>query len=132
MKSLQQARLDFFLISETLMQYVNKSTIESSYRSDHSIVTLELNFANFSHGKSYWKHNNSLLSDPEYLLHINKKIPEVKKQYALPIYNLDELERIPNEEIQFTVNDLLFLDTLLMEVRGQSIPYSSYKNKQKK
>ena len=46
----KQARLDFFLISETFMQYVNKSTIESSYRSHHSIITL--NFTNISHGKS--------------------------------------------------------------------------------
>ena len=50
----------------------------------------------------------------------------------MPIYNLGELKRIPNEEIQFTVNDQLFLDTVLMEIRGPSISYSSYKNKQNK
>ena len=34
----KQARLDFFLISETLMQYVKNSMIDPSYRSDHAIV----------------------------------------------------------------------------------------------
>ena len=43
---------------------------------------------------------------------------------------LDEL-MFPDEEIQFTINDQLFLEVLLMELRGQSISYASYKNKQK-
>ena len=55
---LKQARLDYFLISENIMQYVKSSKIEMGYRSDHSIVTLMLTFGGFKHGKSYWKHNN--------------------------------------------------------------------------
>ena len=39
----KQARLDFFLISETLMQYVKNSMTDPSYRSDHAIVVLEQN-----------------------------------------------------------------------------------------
>ena len=56
---------------------------------------------------------------------------ETKKQYALPVYNHDEIESIPNREIQFIINDQLFLDTLLMEIRGKSISYASFKNKQR-
>ena len=126
----KQARLDFFLISEELMQLAKKCSIEPSYRSDHSIITLELNLTDFTHGKSYWKHNNSLLSDPDYLVRINNKIVDIKRQYALPVYNIEEIDRIPNEDIQFTIDDQLFLDTLLMELRGESISFSSYKNKQ--
>ena len=77
-----------------------------------------------------WKFNNSLLKDTEYLETINKKIEEVKLQYCLPIYNNENLQNIPNSEIQFTINDQLFLDTLLMEIRGQTISFSSYKKKQ--
>lgn len=127
----KQARLDFFLMSEELMQFSKKCSIEPSYRSDHSIITLELNLTHFTQGKSYWKHNNSLLSDPDYLVRINKKIMDIKKQYALPVYNIEEIDLIPNEDIQFTIDDQLFLDTLLMEVRGESLSYSSYKNKQR-
>ena len=128
---LKQARLDFFLTSESMSQYIKVSKIGASYRSDHSLVTLELNFTNISHGKSYWKHNNSLLTELEYLKTINKKILDVKKQYALPVYNIDEIDNIPNTEIQFNINDQLFLDVLLMELRGQSISYSSFKIKQR-
>ena len=101
-----------FLISESLMQCTKNSLIESNSRSDHSITTLDLNLSDFTHGKSYWKHNNSLLSDPEYLSCINRKIVQIKQQYALPIYNMEIINRIPNGEIQFTINDHLFLDTV--------------------
>ena len=109
-----------------MSQYIKVSKIGASYRSDHSIVTLELNFTNISHGKSYWKHNNSLLTEREYLKPMNKKFWMLKKQYALPVYTIDEIDNIPNTEIQFNINDQLFLDVLLLELRGQSISYASF------
>ena len=36
----KQARLDYFLISENMRQFVKKSETESGYRSDHSVVIL--------------------------------------------------------------------------------------------
>ena len=112
------------------MQYVKKSKIEMGYRSDHSLVTLVLSFNSFKCGKSYWKHNNSLLTDKDYLQLINKHVIETKKQYAVPVYNFENIANIPDSEIQFTINDQLFLEVLLMELRGISIPYSSYKHKE--
>ena len=128
---IKQARLDFFLTSEGLSQFTSQSKIGPSYRSDHSLVTLELIFSKTSKGNSYWKHNNSLLTDIDYLQVINTKIKEIKEQYAVPVYNINEKEKIPDEEIQFTINDQLFLDVLLMELRGQSISYGSFKKKQR-
>ena len=113
------------------MQYVKQTKIESSYRSDHSPIVLELQFTNFNQGKGYWKHNNSLLSDKDYLKIINKRISEIKAQYALPVYNFDDINNIPVKDIQFTINDQLFLDVLLMELRRTAISYSSHKNKLK-
>ena len=73
--------------------------------------------------------NNSLLQDNEYIHTINKKIHDVIEQYALPVYSRESLKDIPPDILQFTINDQLFLDTLLMEIRGKSISYSSYKKK---
>ena len=56
---------------------------------------------------------------------------DIKLQYALPVYNYEELDNIPNEETQFVINDQLFLDTLLMEIKGDSISYASFKDKQR-
>ena len=114
---LQQARLDFFLVSEDLLTSIKKCTIENSYRSDHSPIILSLCFTEFVKGKPLWKFNNSLLKDIQYINAINKKIDEVKKQYSLPVYDFENLHNIPECELQFSINDQLFLDTLLMEIR---------------
>ena len=106
-----------------------KSSIEGSYRSDHSMIILDISFVQFQKGKPLWKHNNSLLNDKDYIEIINNKIDEVKKQYALPVYNMDQIDNIPDDQIQFVINDQLFLETLLMELRGKSISFSSYKKK---
>ena len=127
---LKQARLDYFLISENLLASIKSSKIDPSYRSDHSPIILELQFVDFQKGKSLWKFNNSLLTDTTYLETINNKIIEIKQQYALPVYDLDRIDQIPNGDLQFNINDQLFLDTLLMEIRGKTISYSSYKKKE--
>ena len=73
---LQQARLDFFLLSPDLLSQVRSCDISLSYRSDHSLVMLSIDFSNVTHGKGLWKFNNSLLQDINYLECINKKIEE--------------------------------------------------------
>ena len=77
------------------------------------------------------KHNNLLLIDPAYLKQMNKNILDIKSQYALPVYNYEEMDNtcIPNEDVQFVINDQLFLDTLLLGIRGESISYA--KNKER-
>ena len=126
---LKQARLDFFLVTDNLRSSIHKCNIENSYRSDHSIIILNIAFNTFQKGRPLWKHNNSLLKEIEYLEVINKKIKEIKVQYAIPVYNIENIENIPNDKIQFVINDQLFLETLLMEIRGKSISYSTYKKK---
>ena len=126
---LKQARLDFFLISENLSPDLNSCDSELSYRSDHSPIRLKLNFNDFTKGKGLWKLNNSLLYDKQYISEVNNVISQTLKQYALPIYNLENIENIPKDLIQFQINDQLFFDVLLTEIRGKTISYSSYKKK---
>ena len=45
------------------------------------------------------KHTNSLLSDKDYLRTMTNKIDEVKKQYAFPVYNIDQINNVPDDEI---------------------------------
>ena len=59
---------------------------------------------------------------------INKKIQDIKIQYALPVYKAEDIEDVHNDDIQLTINDQLFLETLLMEIRG-TISYASYRKK---
>lgn len=125
----KQARLDFFLISQSLLSMVEECNILTSYRSDHSPVMLNLKFDEFKHSKGLWKFNNSLLQDIEYIEAIRQIVSNIKAYYSLPIYNKSNIENITDEEIQFIIDDQLFLETLLLEIRGKTISYSSYKKK---
>lgn len=120
----KQARLDFFLVSENLFQFVFNSDIVPGYRTDHSGILLNLKLINNERGKGYWKFNNTLLKDPDYIQKVKDIIEEVKRTYCLDPNNINV-----NENIQFNINDQLFLETLLMMIRGMTIKYSSEKKK---
>lgn len=128
---LKQARLDFFSYFSFTYKEVRNSDIMISYRSDHSIVFISLKFNDFKHGSGLWKFNNSLLKDLEYVQSINCHINQIKMQYAVPVYKKESILDIPDSEIQFTINDQLFLETLLMEIRSKTISYASYLKRQK-
>ena len=61
-----QRRLDFWLVSDTLQEYVESVDIPST-KSDHSAITLVLNGIDDSkRGPSFWKFNSTLVNDNEY------------------------------------------------------------------
>ena len=140
----QFARLDYFLISNTLLPFIQKvATLPRCY-SDHNAVIMELDFAKFQRGRGFWKFNNSLLYDPDYVELIKQTIKQVVCQYS--IVNNDEnfFEHSSREDLEdflhsqtpetlqnfpSKLNDELFLDTLLLAIRGASIKYSSAKKK---
>lgn len=126
----KQARLDFFLVSETMFQFVTNTDIISGYRTDHSSIILKIKLQESERGRGYWKFNNSLLKDKSYIEEIKKTIEEVKNTYVI---NVNDVKRdnISNNDIKFNINDQLFLETLLMIIRGNTIKYSSIKKKKK-
>lgn len=123
---IKQSRLDFFLVSINFMPSIKQCNIELGYRTDHSTVVLSIKLNDFVRGKGIWKMNNSLLKDKVYVETIKTVIKKVKKQYALPVYNLDNIEQISNSNLKFSISDQLFFETLLMEIRGKTISYSSF------
>jgi hypothetical protein len=87
--------------------------------------------ANLKKGILYWNFNNSLLKDSQYVNEIKSLISQVKLQYASEAQETEvQLENISNNLICFIIDDKLFFETLLMEIRGKTISYSSYKQKQ--
>ena len=128
--STKQGRLDYFLISNTLVPYVDTTNIFPGYRSDHSIISIKFNKNSYSKGRSYWKFNNSLLKDTAYSKTVKNVISDVKKQYSALVYHTDSIDEIENKELCLTINDQLFLEVLLMEIRGKTIAYSSYKKRE--
>ena len=95
------------------------------------MIFVQLQLGKFQKGKSYWKMNNSLLKDHEYVKAIKELILEVRNGYASQNQNLPlEIKEIPNQDLPLTLNDQLFWETLLLEIRGKTIAYSIYKEKQ--
>ena len=74
----KQGRLDYFLISEELLLEIHGIKIHASYRSDHSIVFLGLKTEDRKRSKQYWKFNNSLLKDRNYIMIIKQLIHDLK------------------------------------------------------
>ena len=101
--------------------------IEIGYRSDHSCVVLQLRFCQYQRGRGLWKFNNSLVRDKQYVVIVKETITKPKCQYAVHVYNLENISNISNKNIQLTINDQLFLETLLMEIRGKIISYENRK-----
>ena len=66
--------LDYFFVSDSLMQMIINSEIMPGFRTDHSIVVMKISIDFPKRGPGYWKFNTFLLRDRDYLLKINKLI----------------------------------------------------------
>ena len=79
--------------------------------------------------KTFWKVNNSSLKDYAYVKEINEEIKNVIEEYAVMLYDRNEMHNIPISDIQFTISDQLFLDVLLMKIRSKTIGYATMKKR---
>ena len=92
------ARLDFFLITESLLNIYGDSNIKMSYRSDHSPINLKLIISKHSRGKGSWKLNNSLLLIKDLKRKIEDEIELVISTYACTPYNPEFIKKYYKEE----------------------------------
>ena len=104
--------------------------IQPGYRTDHSCVVLFLRWDNIKHGKGTWKFNNSLLTDDKYIATIRKSINDVKLLYAATPYNHENISSIPHDSLHVLIDDQLFFEMILLEIRGESIKFSSRRKKE--
>ena len=128
----KRARLDFFLISATLLPFIDKADIFPGLQSDHSMPVLDIDFTRFHRGRGFFKFNSSLLSDPEYVKLIIEAIRNVAVQYAEDIYDQNYLKNATPEQLQllvYTLDPQLLLEVLLLEIRGKTIAFCSWKKK---
>ena len=105
-------RLDYFIISNDLVNIVNKSEIKPSFKSDHSLACITLNFESIERGPGIFKLNNSLLLDTEYKALIIQSINEIR------LLNTD-------------ANPLVRWELIKSTIRNETLKFSKYKKKQK-
>ena len=99
----------YIFISDELQPYVEDCDITPAPSTDHSAITLHLKgFDTDKRGPSFWKFNNSLIDNKDYILSLQKKLKIVKSE-------LDQ-ENILNPQ--------LWWDLIKYEIRKFSIKFS--------
>ena len=109
-------RLDFYLISSSLSCNTNRADIVPGYKTDHSMILLNIALHHNPRGRGFWKLNTTLLQEEEYLNQIKTVIHGIKKEY----------------ESDETVKPPLLWDMIKMKVRETSISYAAAKNSRRK
>jgi exonuclease III len=111
---IQQSRLDYVLVSDSLSAKTASATINPGFCSDHSLVLAEFNPGGAPlRGRGYWKFNNRLLEDSKY-------VESVKNKFQNGVYFHE-----------FGEDDTLNWDTLKMMMRRDSITYSIHRSKER-
>ena len=118
----KQARLDMFLISSCLEGYVEKTDIQPGYRSDHSLITLQLDISKQQRGRGLFKFNASLLKDANYISLVKNTIKKTVCEYAVPIYR-DEYIENNQTKVQLTISSTLFFEVLLLTLRRETVSF---------
>ena len=79
-----ERRLDFFLISNILQESIIKTDVLASFCTDHSPIIFSLQLKDMpTRGKGFWKFNNSLTSNAEY-------VEKMKNQNFETLHMLDQ------------------------------------------
>ena len=105
------SRIDFFLIPQHQISWVEQIETVVSNAPDHKAVKLKLNGSNNKRGPGLWKFNNSLLDDEDYVTLIRENYSPISEKYSG-----QEDKRLKWELVK-------------MELRGLTIPYAINKAK---
>jgi hypothetical protein len=107
-----------------MLSLLHDVSISPGYRTDHSMIELELKFNNFIKGRRFWRFNNSLLRDTVYVQKVKDIISETNEEY----YS----DQMNSNQTPLSIDDDLFLEIILMKIRQMTIYYASKKSKERK
>jgi len=109
----KQSRIDFAIVSKSLLKYVGKTYYIHTQISDHNMFYVCLDMAETERGQGLWIHNNSLLDDTK---------------YCEKIINLINKEKM---NALYTSNKLVWWDNLKYWIKRLSKQYSFNKAREK-
>ena len=110
-----QCRLDYWLVYKQLLHIVTNTEMKSFTLTDHSAITLTLQSKGYAQrGPGFWKFNNSLLDDHDFVDQLNNMIPAYKNKY------------------NYLTDEGLYWDMIKMEMRGFCVQYSKRKNRERR
>ena len=77
-----QFRLDFFLINQCTFCNIINAEILAGYKTDHSMITLQISLHSSTRGWGFWKLNTSFLSETEYVNQIKSTIAQTIDEHS--------------------------------------------------
>ena len=80
-------------------------------------------FNPFHRGHGLWKFSCNLLHKQDYIDLVHTSIKEIKESDALPVYSHHFIEKEDPLDLQFIIDDNLFLEMLLLHIREQTLKY---------
>ena len=69
--------------------------------------------------------NCSLLENKDYLSMVNNLMNSEKLNYAVLVYNPNLVNQISDRDLHMNIADGLFLEVLLLKIRGETIKFAS-------
>ena len=72
-----------------------------------------------------------MLRDADFLSKVKNIILETLSDYTPLVYNKDQIASLPAQDSILTISDQLFLETVIMNIRGYTISYASSKKKKR-
>ena len=138
-RSVKQARLDYFLIDNELCSFVELAGAAEPFNSkfDHRAVLLKVDLSRVQRGPGYWKMNNALLDELEYVDLVHSTIISVIHSYQSvrpgekPLSKA-QIEGLPPEErgnIKMTLNPHQFLEFLMFSIKEATRKYGAKRKK---
>ena len=111
-KATEDGKARLFLATTDIHAKIIGCDIRHGYRSDHSLIEIELDIPEVIRGKGFWTFNHSLLRDPDYIIVVKKTIEEVKEGLKQKQYNKQRA-----------------MEMVKLMVRGVTIPYCARKKR---
>lgn len=72
------SRIDHWLLSNHLCNYITSAKVYPGVKSDHSIINVHLCTSNDNRGRGFWKFNALLLQDQEYIKKVKELVPKLE------------------------------------------------------
>jgi len=109
----RSSRLDYFFISDHLLNNLTNYRILPGLFSDHSILIMNFDFDFYSRGRGYWKFNSNLLHDKNY------------------VRNIKEIIKDSTNEFNTYDDKGLVWEMVKLKIRSFSVPYCIKKKKER-
>ena len=107
------SRLNFFIVDQSIFCRTIKADTLPGYKTDHSMISIQISLHSNGRGRGFWKLNISFLTDTEYVNQIKSIILQTKEEYSE-----DE-----------TVDPSLLWEMVKMKVRESSIKFGASKKR---